>query len=201
VRRRLLFGGALLAGGFLWWRKHPSACPYSQRWMLHVPRPGLGVGGLRAVLEPREGERILELGPGDGLYTLPVAESLAPSGRLDALDIQQEMVDHLTREAADSGLSNIDAVQGDATALPFPDACFDAAFLVTVLGEVPDQDAALRELRRVLKPGGRLVFGETPFDPHFVTLGSLKRRCAALGLDFERRSGLPVGWFARFRAG
>jgi ubiquinone/menaquinone biosynthesis C-methylase UbiE len=67
-----------------------------------------------------------------------------------------------------------------------------------VLGEVPDGDSALRELRRAVKPGGRVVFGETPLDPHIVTLGSLRRRGLAAGLRFDQRSGGPLGWFARF---
>ena len=191
---------AAVAGGFWWARTHPSACPYSQRWMLDFPRPGLSPERLREVLEPQPGERILELGPGTGIFSLPVAGWLAPDGRLDALDLQQEMLDHLMREAKGSGIANIEPVQGDATKLPYPDSTFEAAYLVTVLGEVPEQDAALRELRRVVKPEGRVVFGETPFDPHVVTLGSLRRRGEAAGLRFERRAGGPLGWFARFAA-
>ena len=53
--------------------------------------------------------------------------------------------------------------------MPYEDGTFDAAFLVTVLGEVPDQDSALRELARVLQPGGRLIVGELLGDPHYVS--------------------------------
>jgi len=198
--RLALAAGAALGAGVWWARTHPSACPYSQRWMLDLPRPGLSHDRLREVLEPRPGERVLELGPGTGTYSLPVAESLAPDGRLDVLDLQQEMLDHLMREAKSRGIGNIEPVRSDATELPYPDGSFDRAFLVTVLGEVPDQDAVLRELRRVLKRGGRLVFGETPFDPHLVPLGSLRRRGQEAGFRFERRLGGPLGWFASFAA-
>ena len=198
--RLALAVGAALGAGVWWARTHPSACPYSQRWMLDVPRPGLSPDRLVEALEPRPGERVLELGPGTGIYSLPVAERLAPDGRLDVLDLQQEMLDHLMREAQSRGIGNVDPVRGDATALPYPDGSFDRAFLVTVLGEVPDQDAVLRELRRVLKRGGRLVFGETPFDPHLVPLGSLRRRGQETGFRFERRLGGPLGWFASFAA-
>ena len=197
-------GGAVL-GGALWARLHPSACPYSQRWMLEIPRPYLGRRPLREILEPVPGERILEVGPGTGYFAVPVAtwlqggEGRAP-GRLDVFDIQQEMLDHTMRRATEQGLENVEATQGDATRLPFQDGTFDGVYLVTVLGEIPDQDAALRELRRVLKPTGRVVFGETVLDPHLVTMGSLRERAERAGLRFETQLGNGFGFFARFAA-
>ena len=65
--------------------------------------------------------------------------------------------------------------------------------LITVLGEIPDQDAALREIARVLKPGGRLVVGELFGDPHMVTSRALRKRTSAAGLRFDRRVGNPLG--------
>ena len=83
--------------------------------------------------------------------------------------------------------------------MPFEDGTFDAAYLVTVLGEIPDQAAAMRELSRVLRPGGRLVVGELMVDPHFVGLKSMRLRAAAAGLEYERMVGNRFGFFARFR--
>ena len=80
------------------------------------------------------------------------------------------------------------------------DDSFDAAFLVTVLGEIPDQQQAIGELARVLRPGGRLVVGELFGDPHMVRLGKLRERAEAAALSFERRLGTPLGYFARFTA-
>jgi ubiquinone/menaquinone biosynthesis C-methylase UbiE len=65
------------------------------------------------MLEPRAGEHIFELGPGIGVHALPVAKSLAPSGTLDVLDIQQPMLDHLARRAAKAGVVNIVPRTGD----------------------------------------------------------------------------------------
>lgn len=189
--------GAALAAG-LRWRRNPSACPYSQRFWLHTPRPLFTPARLQQALEARPGERVLEVGPGTGYYSLPVAGWLNPGGRLDVFDLQPEMLDHTTRAAEHAGLTNLHPTQGNARTLPYADASFDAAFLVTVLGEVPDQSAALRELRRVLKPTGRLVVGEVVLDPHVVTFGRLRDQAAAAGLRFERRVGGPLGFFARF---
>lgn len=189
--------GAVFAGA-LWWRAHPSACPYGQRFWVQAPHPLITRTRLRDVLAPRPGERMLEVGPGTGYYTLPAAEWLTPSGQLDIFDLQQEMLDHTAQRARDAGLLNVVATQGDARALPYPDASFDAAFLVAVLGEVPDQAAALRELARVLKPGGRLIVGELFGDPHWISAAKLQRRAEAAGLTPTRRAGPALGYFARF---
>ena len=187
-----------LLGAALWWRRHPSACPYGQRFFVEAPHPFITRARLAEALEPRPGERMLEVGPGTGYYTLGVADTLGPDGRLDVFDIQQEMLDHTMRAAARRGLGILHPARGDATSLPYPDASFDAAYLVTVLGEIPDQRAALRELRRVLAPTGRLVVGEVLLDPHVVTFAALRERAAAAGLRYERRSGGRLGYFARF---
>ena len=198
LRHALAAALAGLLGGALWWRHHPSACPYGQRFFVEAPHPFITRARLAETLEPRPGERMLEVGPGTGYYTLDIGDALGPDGRLDILDVQQEMLDHTMRAAARRGLGNLHPVRGDATSLPYPDASFDAAYLVTVVGEIPDQQAALRELRRVLAPAGRLVVGEVLLDPHVVTFGRLQERASAAGLRYERRSGGRIGYFARF---
>jgi ubiquinone/menaquinone biosynthesis C-methylase UbiE len=110
------------------------------------------------------------------------------------------MLDHTLRRARERGLNNLTATQGDARSLPYPAATFDAAYLVAVLGEIPDQDAALSELRRVLRPGGRLVVGELWGDPHVVPIDRLRARATVAGLHFERRVGPRIGFFAVFAA-
>jgi len=190
-------GGAALLGAALWWRKNPSACPYSQRFWVEAPHPFITRERLAEILEPEPGERLLEVGPGTGYYSLPIASRLVPSGRLDVLDIQQDMLDHTLRRAAREGISNIEPARADACEMPYPDSTFDGAFLVTVLGEIPDQTAALRELRRVVKPGGRIVVGELFGDPHMVTHRALRDRAGAAGLTVERSLGGRLWHFTR----
>ena len=199
--RRLLALGAVAVGAVaLWWRKNPSACPYGQRFWVEAPHPLITRARLREILEPRPGERLLEIGPGTGYYTLELAAWVGDQGSVEILDIQQEMLDHTIRAARERGLWNVNPTRGDAQEMGWDDDSFDAAILITVLGEIPDQDAALREIARVLRPGGRLIVGELFGDPHMVTLGSLQRRAEAAGLRFERRVGPKLGYFARFSA-
>jgi ubiquinone/menaquinone biosynthesis C-methylase UbiE len=198
ARRAGAVAGAAVVAAALWWRRNPSACPYNQRFWVQAPHPFITRARLREILDPAPGERVLEVGPGTGYYALDMAAWIAPAGRLDVFDLQQEMLDHTMRRAGERGLDTIVPAQGDARQLPYEDATFDAAYLVTVLGEIPDQDAALRELARVLRPGGRLVVGELLGDPHWVSRRRLTERAEAAGLRFGRRLGSPLGYFARF---
>jgi ubiquinone/menaquinone biosynthesis C-methylase UbiE len=206
MQRRIAPGAAAallgigLLGVILWWRKNPSACPYGLRFSLELPHPFLTRLRLREILAPKPGENVLEVGPGTGYHALHVARWLEPGGTLDVLDIQQEMLDHTMRRARELGVSNIIPTRGDARELPYPDDTFDGAYLNFVLGEVPDQEKTLRELRRVLRPGGRLVVGEAVLDPHMVGFDSLREKAETAGLRFEHRLGGALGYYARFAA-
>ncbi len=201
----LVLSALLFAAGAAIWatraRSNPAACPYSQRLFLDLPRPFMRRQTLRAMLDLAPGERALEVGPGTGYYSLDVARQIAPDGQLDVLDLQPSMLDELMRRAADCGITNIEQIVGDAQNLPFPDGTFDAAFLVATLGEIPDRDQALRELRRVLKPAGRLVVGEGQPDPHMLMIDDLRSRAEAVGFVFDAHERTSFGYFARFRSG
>jgi ubiquinone/menaquinone biosynthesis C-methylase UbiE len=201
VIRKLLAGaaGAVLAVAY-WWRKNPSACPYSQRFWVEAPHPFITRARLREILEPQPGERVLEIGPGTGYYTVDLAGWVGPDGRVEIFDIQQEMLDRSMERARERGISNVHPTRGDARSLPYEDDSFDAAILTGTLGEIPDGDSALDEINRVLKPGGRLIVGELFGDPHMVTLGALRRRAEGAGLVYEGRVGPRLGYFARLRA-
>jgi ubiquinone/menaquinone biosynthesis C-methylase UbiE len=105
----------------------------------------------------------------------------------------------LKQRAVRAGITNIVTTQGDAQALPYPSHTFDGAYMIGTLGEIPDEAAALRELRRVLKPRGRLVIGEVLVDPDYVSLAALKEKAHDAGLVLERTTGPRVSYFALFR--
>jgi len=199
MRPRSLLGAAAAAtlATALWWRKNPSACPYGQRFWVEAPHPIITRDRLRSVLRPQPGETLLEIGVGTGYYSLDLAEWVGPEGRLELFDLQQEFLDHVMRGAGERGLKNLVPTQGDATRLPYEDASVDAVILTAVLGEIPDTTAALREIRRVLKPSGRLVVGELFGDPHFTTRAALERMGRDAGLELAETSGNWFGFFAR----
>ena len=194
----LLASGAHVAGR-LWSRQSPVPMPYFMRWILLVPRGPHSPARVRRLLHPRSGERILEIGPGVGIHAIPIAAALQPDGVLSVLDVQQEMLDDLMHRATRRGLSNIVPRQGDAQCLPYPDATFDAAYLVSVLGEIPGPTRALAALRRVLKPGARLLICEVFVDPDFISLPALQALAGDTGFVFERQSGPRFAYTALFR--
>jgi ubiquinone/menaquinone biosynthesis C-methylase UbiE len=197
VKRPVLIAAAVAAATAAWWWTDSAPYPYAQRWLLDLTLPFLTNRRLDALLGIRPGERVLEVGPGTGLQALHVAGVLGARGRLDIVDIQQPMLDHVMRRAADSTIGRIVPARADARDLPFEDGSFDAAYLVTVLGEIADPGAAMREIRRVLKPGGRLVVGEFA-DRHYVPLVTLLGYANDAGLRPSAWLGPPLAYFARF---
>ena len=180
-------------------RRYPS--PFRARFRFVLVHPKRDRQRLCGAVDPRPGERILEIGPGAGHHAVDIAMRLGPGGRLDVLDVQTEMLDAVEKRARHHQVDNIDRAVADACQrLPYPDDTFDAAYLVSVLGELPSPDRTLEELHRVLKPGGRLVVGETFFDPDFVASATLGRRAEAAGFVFEHRFGNRAAFLTRFRS-
>ncbi len=142
-------------------------------------------------------DRVLEIGCGPGYFSPAVARALA-QGSLTLFDFQDGMLQIAAKRVRARGLSNFESRQGDAKAMPFADNTFDIAFMVTVLGEVGDEDAVLREGLRVLRPGGRLSITEVFGDPDFVPREELKARAAKVGPALERSFGVRFYYTANF---
>jgi len=166
-----------------------APCPASLDWLVDNPirrrylRPILDRVGIRP------GERVLELGPGPGVFTVEAARRVGPQGRLFAVDIQPEMIAQVEERVREAGLTNVETHVADAYQLPLDDASVDRAFLVTVLPEVPDQARALAELCRVLRPGGLLSITEEFTDPDYPFVFETIRRVEAAGFSLKRRFG------------
>ncbi|MEQ1919056.1 MAG: methyltransferase domain-containing protein [Elusimicrobiota bacterium] len=107
-----------------------------------------------------QARHILDAGCGIGHWGRVLAPFLSPEAVLTGVDREPEWVEKATAIAKAKGLSRFSYRQGDANALPFDDAQFDLVTCQTLLIHVPDPRATLRELARVLKPGGLLVLSE-----------------------------------------
>ena len=110
---------------------------------------------VRAALDAQPGDRILDVGCGPGFFELELAAEVGDRGSVTGVDVSPASI--AVAQAKAEGHGNVSFHEAEATGLPAGDGEFDRAFSVQVLEYVPDVDAALRELRRVLKPGGRAV--------------------------------------------
>lgn len=110
---------------------------------------------VRTALDAAPGQRILDLGCGPGFYCAELLDEVGPDGLIVGVDSSPQMLALAAQRCA--GHPNVELTEADATALPVPDASFDAALCVQVLEYMPDVSAVLAELHRAVRPGGRIV--------------------------------------------
>ncbi len=149
-----------------------------------------------------KGMKVLEVGCGNGLFSLAAASAVGGDGSVFALDIQRSMLRLFKRKIDKEGgsdKSNVHLVEGDALALPFAGASFDRIFLVTALPEVADPNAALCEVRRVLKPAGKLAVSEFFIDPDYPLRSTTVRWGREAGFEPEAAFGNFFSYTVRFR--
>lgn len=168
---------------------HSAPCPASLNWLVDNPVRRRYMGTTLDRVGIRPGERVLELGPGPGVFTVKAARRVGPDGQLIAVDIQPEMIAQVEQRVREAGLTNVETHVANAYHLPLDDGSVDRALLVTVLPEIPDQARALAELRRVLKPGGLLSITEEFTDPDYPLAFETIRRAEAAGFKLERHFG------------
>jgi ubiquinone/menaquinone biosynthesis C-methylase UbiE len=182
--RRPLIRASLIRA---WWdrlrgRLEPTPCPFSDAFVLDAPVRRLFAGPDRVVgaFNLQEGERVVEIGPGTGYYSVDAAQKVGPSGLLVCLDIQREMLAETRRRLEASGCQAL-FIQANAANLPLRSHSLDHVFLIGVLGEIPDRSGSLAEFHRVLRESGRLSVSEQLPDPDFVTKRTLRRDLHAAG--------------------
>lgn len=137
---------------------------YADEWLERIPESSIesfaGTGNPFSLGELRRGEKVVDIGSGAGIDSLIAAGMVAPGGRVVGVDMTPAMIEKARHAASESGLGNIDFRQGYAEALPVDDAWADVVISNGVLNLVLDKPAALKEMQRVLKPGGRLQIGD-----------------------------------------
>jgi arsenite methyltransferase len=137
---------------------------YQDEWLEDIPQISIesfaGTGNPFSLGLLRQGEKVVDVGSGAGIDSLIAARMVAPDGEVIGVDMTDAMIAKANRAAKDNGFGNVKFLQGYAEDLPVDDAWADAVISNGVLNLVPDKHAALKEMERVLKPGGRLQIGD-----------------------------------------
>lgn len=151
-------------------RRHELPCPAWLHTLVEIDNPFTKVHHANEIirlLDIQFGMKILDAGCGPGRLVLPLAQIVGDQGEITALDIQDEMLNRAREKALVSNLNNIRFLNAGLGENKLESSYYDRALLITVLGEIPNQAAALQEIYNALKPGGILSITEIIFDPHF----------------------------------
>lgn len=144
---------------------------------------------------------VLDVGCGPGRITVPVAEKVGRQGSVVAVDIQAGMLRRAEEKAKKAGVSNVRFVQAAAGEGRLEKNHFDRALLVTVLGEIPNRDVAMKEIFDALKLGGILSVTEIIFDPHFQRRSTIRNIAERAGFLEKRFFGNAIAYTLHFEKG
>ncbi len=135
------------------------------------------------------GMSVLEIGPGNGTYTLATSRRVGKDGSVVTVDIEPKMIERVSRKARAAGVTNLDAHLADVYNLPFEAGSFDLVYMIAVIGEIPNPLGAMREFHRVLRPSGALVFSELILDPDYPLSNTLVHRAEKAGFRLKKKVG------------
>jgi ubiquinone/menaquinone biosynthesis C-methylase UbiE len=199
-------GATVRFDGLTSWIEHIAGrqafFPHQMSFILELPFRALLITSSQLAdrLHLTERSKVLEVGCGSGVFSVEVARRL-PHGHLELFDLQAEMLAKARQKVEAAGLARrVSYTQGDARELALPTAGFDVAFLVAVLGEIPEPHKCLAALARVIRPGGLLSITEHLPDPDFSRLSTLRSLVEPVGFKFVESFGPPWSYTANFRS-
>ena len=142
---------------------------------------------IRHGIEP--GMTVLEVGPGNGTYTIATARRIGNNGKVITIDIEPKMIERVKRRTQMEKIENVEARVADVYELPFEDGFFDVIYMIAVIGEIPAPEKAMSEFYRVLSPLGKLVFSELLLDPDYPRAKTLLRKANAASFQLKHKVG------------
>ncbi len=105
----------------------------------------------------KSGHILADIGCGNGFFTIPAARIVGPKGKVYGVDVSAEAIDDLRRQAVEEGLTNLDLIVAKAEETVICSGCLDIAFFGIVLHDFQNPAKVLKNARKMLKPGGKLV--------------------------------------------
>ncbi|MEA5098148.1 MAG: class I SAM-dependent methyltransferase [Burkholderiaceae bacterium] len=173
-------------------RKQLLPCPAAISWLVELENPLARVTRSASILrqlDPGAGDCIADIGCGPGRVTIPLAHAVGPDGEIMAIDVQTEMLTRIGEKAKQQRLSNIHLLLCDARDQHLPDESLDGAVMVMALGEVPEARRLFPVIHAALKEHGRLLIGESMFDPHYVSKEKIVEMAQAAGFIERSHAG------------
>ena len=137
---------------------------YQDEWLERIPESSIesfaGTGNPFSLGQLLPGEKVVDVGCGAGIDSLIAARMIAPDGKIIGVDMTPTMLDKACKAAEEAEITNAEFRQGFGEELPVSDGWADIVISNGVLNLMPDKDTALKEMARVLMPGGRLQIGD-----------------------------------------
>jgi ubiquinone/menaquinone biosynthesis C-methylase UbiE len=196
--------GLAIVVGVVWRlasRRQSLPCPVWLRWFVELDNPFARTNRAAVIIEHlglHAGMVVLDVGCGPGRLTVPAARQVGEQGEVVAMDIQPGMLKRAEEKVRAANLSNVRFLHGGVGEGKLALEQFDRALLVTVLGEIPDRAAALKEIFAALKPGGLLSVTEIIFDPHFQGRQTVVRLAGAAGFREKAVFGNRIAYTMHF---
>jgi len=200
----LVLLGAIVVVAIIWRvasRGRSVPCPAWLGWLVELDNPFTKTNRAAVIVERLDlqvGMAVLDVGCGPGRLTIPIARKVGPRGEVVAMDMQGPMLQRAQDKAQAASLTNIQFLRAGAGEGKLGRNRFDRALLVTVLGEIPDRQAALREIFAALKLGGILSVTEVIFVPHFQSRQTVARLACSVGFREKACHGNRIAFTFNF---
>ena len=141
--------------------------------------------------------RVLEVGCGPGYFSPKVARAI-PNGELVLTDIQREMLRKAQKRLSRKNVSNVEYHLSNGIDFPFKDNEFDCIYMVTVIGEIENQEQYVKEFLRILRPGGIVSISEQAGDPDKMSINEVKNLFNKFNFKFDKIYGSKRNYTINF---